>query len=164
MRFRTFVLLSLPFLPVASPASAQALVFELFKSDVEEMADFEPTGVALELQGRPQWQWGNLSFGLGLRVSADDGESLWLGAGGYAEAPLGEVWIAEATLMPGYYDPGSDDFDLGNSLQFLSSVGMGYRITEKSRLSLAITHLSNGGTADRNPGRNALALRLRHAF
>jgi hypothetical protein len=149
---------------LASAASAQAIVLEIFKSDVEEMADFQPTGVAVEYQGRPLWPWATASFGLGLRISADDGESLWMGGGLYAEVPLGPRWVTEATLMPGYYDPGSSDFDLGSDLEFQSSLGLGYRINEKARLSLAITHLSNAGTADRNPGRNALALRLRRSF
>lgn len=139
-------------------------MFEAFRSDVDEGADYEPSGVALEYQGKPRWKWGNISFGLGLRITADDGESLWFGGGLYAEAPLGGRWVTEAILMPGYYDPGSSDFDIGGNLQFQSLLGIGYQISDKNRVSLAVTHLSNAGTADRNPGRNALALRLRRSF
>jgi hypothetical protein len=151
-------------LATGSAAFGQAVVLEVFKSDVGDMADFQPTGAALEYQARPLGSWGKLSYGLGARVSADDGESLWLGGGLYAEAPVSESWLAEATLMPGYYDPGSTDFDLGSDLEFQSSLGVGYRLNPVTRLSFALTHLSNGGTAERNPGRNALALRLRHSF
>lgn len=149
---------------LAPAADAQAVVLEIFKSDVEDQANFGPTGIAFELQTRPLGFWGMLSFGLGIRASFDDGESAWLGGGVFAEYPLGDQWIAEATVMPGYYDPGSLDFDLGNDLEIQSSLGIGRKIGESSRLSLAFSHLSNAGTSDRNPGRNALALRLRHGF
>ena len=164
MTFRHLAVAATVSVATGSTAAAQAVLFEINKTDVEEMASFEPSGLALEYQTRPFGAWGNLSFGAGVRVSGDDGESLWVGAGLYAEAPLGENWVAEATLMPGFYDPGSLDFDLGGDFEIHSSLGMGYRVSETSRVSLAITHLSNAGTADRNPGRNALALRLRHSF
>lgn len=151
-------------LGIATTAVAQAVVLEVFKSDVEEMADFEPTGIALEYQTRPLGAWGKLSYGLGLRASFDDGESAWVGGGLFAEYPLADLWLAEGSIMPGYYDPGSMDFDLGGDLEIHSSIGIGRKLGETTRLSLVLSHLSNAGTSDRNPGRNALALRLRHGF
>jgi hypothetical protein len=149
----------------ASSAHGQAVVLEIFKSDVEEMASFEPTGFALELQGKPFTTLGRVALSLGVRASFDDGESLWLGAGVLADAQIGSgPWVVEGSVMPGYYDPGSSEFDLGSSLEVHSSIGLGYDLNDRSRISLVASHLSNAGTADRNPGRNAVALRLRRGF
>lgn len=150
---------------VNAPARAQAVVLEVFKSDVEEMSSFEPTGVAVELQAKPFANLGKIAFALGVRASFDDGESMWLGAGVLAEAPIGSgPWLIEGSIMPGYYDPGSSDFDLGSDLEIHSSLGVGYDFSARNRISLQLSHLSNAGTAERNPGRNALALRFRHGF
>ncbi len=148
----------------AVSATGQAIVVEVSKSDAGEMADFMPTGLALEYQTRSFANLGAVAFSFGFRISADDGESTWLGAGVVAEAPLGGAWILEGAFMPGVYDSGSEDFDLGSDIEFLTSIGIGYALGEQNRLSLAAWHLSNGGTADRNPGRNALALRFLHGF
>jgi hypothetical protein len=149
----------------AHSAHSQAIVFEIFKSDVEDMATFEPTGFALELQGKPFASLGRIEFSLGVRASFDDGESMWLGAGVLAEAYIGTgPWLVEGSIMPGYYNPGSSAFDLGNDLEIHSSIGLGYALNDRNRISLVASHLSNAGTAERNPGRNALALRLRRAF
>lgn len=149
----------------SAPAQAQAVVLEIFKSDFEEMASFEPTGFALELQAKPFANLGRIAFSLAARASFDDGESMWLGAGVLAEAPLGSgSWLIEGSVMPGYYDPGSSDFDLGSDLEIHSSLGVGYELSAHNRVSLQLSHLSNAGTAERNPGRNALALRFRHGF
>ncbi len=125
---------------------------------------FRTNRIAVEVLTRPLGTWGRVSYGLGLRASVDDGESLWLGGGIYLDYPLNDLWTVEATVMPGYYNPGSPDFDLGSDLEIHSSLGIGRTIGPATRLSLAFTHLSNAGTSDRNPGRNALALRLRHGF
>jgi hypothetical protein len=41
-----------------------------------------------------------------------------------------------------------------------SGIEVAYRFYERSRVGLALFHLSNGGLADKNPGTEVLALSL----
>ena len=45
-----------------------------------------------------------------------------------------------------------DGKDLGNTIEFRSQIELGYRFDDWSRLSLAVSHISNAGLGDSNPG------------
>ena len=66
--------------------------------------------------------------------------------------------------MPGYYDRGSDGTPLGGNIQFRGLVGVGYKISNTQRVSLAIDHKSNAGLEDKNPGSETLVLRYTKRF
>jgi hypothetical protein len=51
----------------------------------------------------------------------------------------------------GYFEKGSGK-ELGNRVEFRSGVEIAYRFDDKSRLGVAIHHLSNASLGDRNPG------------
>lgn len=149
---------------MGSMVAAQSIVLEISKSGSTMDDDFKPTGLAIEGHARPFAHIGKVDIAFGVRAAFEDSNSLWIGAGLALNAPVGEVWVVEATLMPGYYDPGSGDFDLGHDLEFHSGIGLGYPIDEKTTVSVAVSHLSNGGIGERNPGRNSIALRVSHRF
>ena len=45
-----------------------------------------------------------------------------------------------------------DGKDLGNTIEFRSQLELGYRFDDWSRVSLAVSHISNAGLGDSNPG------------
>jgi hypothetical protein len=57
---------------------------------------------------------------------------------------------------PGYYDRGATGKDLGLSLEFRSSLEIGWCLRSGWRLGLELVHLSNGDLAKVNPGNGSL--------
>ena len=49
-----------------------------------------------------------------------------------------------------YHDGGGKD--LGSAIEFRSQVELAYRFNDRSRLGIALGHISNAGIGDRNPG------------
>lgn len=101
------------------------------------------------------------AWGLGLRAGVAatldlDGDA-WVGAGPVLSFDLSELWRIEASLMPGYYERGSGA-DLGGNVQFRSEVALSRVVSGGLRIGLALTHLSNGGLEDRNPGEDSAFL------
>lgn len=70
---------------------------------------------------------------------------------------LGHRWW----LTPGFgvalYEQG-DSKDLGGLVEFRSAIEIGREWSNRSRLALAVYHLSNSGIYDTNPGSNSLIL------
>ena len=151
-------------LTLVSDARAGDLVFGIGRDNVDEANASEATNFQFEYHTSPvrSYSWGTVA-GMGV-VEYDDDEDFYVGLG------LSVLWDAtsnifvEGSLAAGYYDAGGDRPDLGGDVQFRSLIGVGYRISEVSRVSIAIDHLSNAGLEDVNPGRNAVMLRYARSF
>ena len=85
----------------------------------------------------------------GLEGTSDGG--VWGGAGLYADVYLGDRLVLTPSLGAGAYAEG-DGKDLGSALEFRSQLELAYRFADRSRLGLALSHLSNAGIGDDNPG------------
>lgn len=72
---------------------------------------------------------------------------------------LNPHWYLTPSFGAGLFNE-TDEFRLGQSLEFRSGLEGGYRFNNGYRLGVAIFHLSNGGLADENPGTEALVLSL----
>ncbi|MFL2654400.1 MAG: acyloxyacyl hydrolase [Alphaproteobacteria bacterium] len=51
----------------------------------------------------------------------------------------------------GFYSDGNGK-DLGNTIEFRSQLELGYEFNDKSRVSAAVSHISNAHLSDQNPG------------
>jgi hypothetical protein len=51
----------------------------------------------------------------------------------------------------GYYEEGSGK-DLGHEIEFRSQIELSYRLDNRARLGLALSHISNASLGDDNPG------------
>lgn len=151
-------------LTLALPAAAAdwvlgARVTEFGSSRAESTA-----GISFEVHGRPYWHLGPLALGFGAAGTLDTKGNAWVGVGLSALGEGASPWFFEASLMPGYYRAASDRFDLGKAMEIRSLVGVGYRLTPETRLSLALSHVSNASRGRTNPGADSLSLRLRRSF
>jgi hypothetical protein len=70
---------------------------------------------------------------------------------------FGRRVIVTPSFGVGLYSDG-DGKDLGNTVQFRSQIEGGYRFDDRSRLTLALSHISNAGLGDDNPGANILSV------
>lgn len=90
----------------------------------------------------------------GLSLNTDGGVVGY--AGLYADATLGS-FVVTPQFSVGIYDNG-EGADLGGGLQFRSAVEFAYGLDGGARIGLRLTHLSNAGLEDENPGAEELYL------
>jgi hypothetical protein len=83
--------------------------------------------------------------------------SLYVYGGFRLDIPLGERWVATPGFSAGLFHRGGGQ-NLGGPLEFRSSIELAYELSDRSRLGLSLSHLSNGGFYDRNPGTESLVL------
>lgn len=70
---------------------------------------------------------------------------------------LGRRVVVTPSIAPGYYAKNSG-YDLGYPLEFKSQLEIAYRFDDRSRLGLAISHISNASLGDKNPGTESAIL------
>ena len=70
---------------------------------------------------------------------------------------LGRRLVFTPSFAPGYYEKGSG-LDLGHELEFRSQIEFAYRFDDRSRLGLAVSHMSNASITDKNPGTESAIL------
>lgn len=71
---------------------------------------------------------------------------------------FGRRFVVTPSFTPGYYGGESDDLDLGHEIEFRSAIEFAYRFDDRSRLGLAVSHISNASLGDENPGTELLTL------
>lgn len=148
----------------ASTASAADFVLGLGYADFNNDASEDNPAVALEVHGDPFRSFGKIDVSLVGALTAHSNGDAYVGVGVSALRDFDNKWFLEGSFMPGLYDPASSANDLGSTLEFRTLFGVGRRIGEGSRLSLAFDHKSNASTGDINPGVNTLMLRFRRSF
>ena len=82
----------------------------------------------------------------------------FLGAGLLMDVQLGDNWIIQPSFAPVWWRGKTRDLDLGYDLEFRTRLEFAYRFPDKSRLGLAVSHSSNGGLGDTNPGTESIML------
>ena len=145
-----------------TPAYAGEFVVGIGTNDFNDNSDAQ---LEIEILSDPFTEiWGaDISYG-GVLVRDNAGDT-FVGVGLSAIRPIGDgPWFVEGGFFPGIFDEGTDETDLGNPLEFRTVIGVGRAITERTKLSIGLSHLSNGGLADSNPGVNKFTVRLRQSF
>lgn len=90
---------------------------------------------------------------LGMEVTSD---SAVYGAAGFLyDFHLAPEWILTPSVGAGLYADGNGK-DLDSTIEFRSMLELGYQFQNASRLSAGISHISNAGIGDHNPGTEVL--------
>lgn len=84
-------------------------------------------------------------------------QSIWVYGGLRRDFSLGEGWLITPGIAISLYEAG-DGKDLGGPVEFRTALEIGYEWANRTRLALAVYHLSNAGLYDHNPGSNSLIL------
>ncbi len=99
---------------------------------------------------------------IGLEYTGESASYILTGI--YLEDNLGQLFNGEQTNMIftpsiglGYYDNGSGK-NLGNDLQFRTTLEFSYKLKNKNRIGLSIGHISNANLGDKNPGAEIISL------
>lgn len=93
---------------------------------------------------------------LGAEVNSDG--ALYGAAGFLYDYSLGNQWFLTPSLGIGLYSDGSKGQDLGSTTEFRQQIEIGYQFENNSRVSGAVSHISNWGIGDSNPGADVFSL------
>ncbi|MEM8822558.1 MAG: acyloxyacyl hydrolase [Pseudomonadota bacterium] len=156
---RILAILLLTLLPF--PALAGELSFGLGAVGLDD--DAEAGGFIVELRAEPFYRVGPAELRFGSAVELDTHSDLWLGAGVVVLYPFAEAWRVEASFMPGLYTQGTG-LDLGHTVEFRSLIGLSRRVAPETWLGVSISHKSNAGIDDTNPGEEAVFLHFTRRF
>lgn len=101
-----------------------------------------------------------LGFVVGGLVNSDGGSFVYVG--NYADIRY-KRFVATPVLSLGAYEEG-DGPDLGGTFEFRSSIALDYEIGKDSRVGVRVSHTSNAGIHEDNPGANELLLTYSFSF
>ena len=148
----------------ATPSLADGPDHLILGSGAYDFLD-EDTAAVFEAELRPGWR-----IGEGL-LSEDIGLAPFIGGwfttegSAYGYAGIGVEWVIEDhyVIFPfssfGFYNQG-DGKDLGSFFEFRSGIEIGYRFYNGYQIGLNVTHLSNAGISDTNPGTELITVRV----
>lgn len=148
----------------AIPADASDMIVSLGVNDFDQSRPDDRATLGFEYQSDPFYRIGSVDMSLAAAVVAHGNGDFWVGAGLGLMAPLENRWFIEASFMPGFFNAASLSTDIGSDFEFRSMLGVGRWISSDVSVSLALSHKSNAGISDVNPGVNAVLLRVRKRF
>ena len=148
----------------ASAAGAQDWVLGLGYSDFTADVSDDSAAITLEYHREPFYTRGRWDVGTAFALAAHASGDVFAGIGLAGLYQLDSGWFLEASVVPGLYIESTLENDLGSAFEIRSLLGVGFTLNSGGRMSLAITHKSNAGTADFNPGVNSAQVRWRREF
>jgi lipid A 3-O-deacylase len=152
MKLFSITVLALIFNAAANAAGVEIddpalLSFAVGSYDINRQRD---EGTEFRVEYRPDRQFGIFKpFVAGAYTSTSQG---FVGAGILIDYYLDQHYVITSSLAPHYYWGENSDLDLGHDIEFRSQLELAYRFENRSRLGLAISHYSNAGLGDQNPG------------
>lgn len=134
--------------------------YDLFEQD-EEAAEFR-------LEYRPGYKFWIYQPYVSLKgfggIAATSSGSFFAGLGPVIEVALSDRVVLSGSVAPFAYVQGGADKDLGYPLEFRSQAEIAYQFENLSRLGVAISHYSNAGLGDDNPGVETISVYYSFAF
>ncbi len=115
------------------------------------LIELRPAAALVSREGSDGWAVRGL---YGLAVTDD--MSGFLHGSGWLDGAWGPI-VAGISFGPGIWLQGNGK-DLGSLLQFRSMAEVGWRSTSGFRATLSVSHISNAGLAEVNPGANLIAI------
>lgn len=145
-------------------AQADEFVFGLGATEFNTVMAPRDLKVTIEYHADPFLEWRSGGLGVGGAIIGHSRGDLWGGIGLVAQGRFADRWFWEASFMPGLYAEGSQETELGSTIEFRSLVAIGREISARSAISLALDHRSNASIADFNPGVDAISLRFHRRY
>jgi hypothetical protein len=98
-----------------------------------------------------------------LGISATSAGASFVYAAVERDFALGARWLVIPGLGLGSFRDGGK-LELGSGLQFRSALAINLRLQNAWRVGLAVSHISNAGVAEHNPGTEELSLSVSVPF
>lgn len=139
-----------------APARADDPDFLSFGAGYYDFNRQKDEGAEFRLEYRSDWKlWHFKPFVAAAGTSTGQG---FIGAGILIDVFFGRRFVVTPSFAPHYWFGDDDKLDLGHEVEFRSQIEFAYRFDDRSRLGLAISHYSNAGLGDENPGTETATL------
>lgn len=141
----------------ALPAHAENLALVGFGEFNAMDNDDNSSEVRLEYSGRQQWH----GFGTqaGVNVNTDGGVYAFGGIN-YEHVFSNNLYVSP-NFAVGHYTKGNSK-NLGGPLEFRSGIEAGYKFQYGGRVGAVLSHISNAGIYDKNPGQESVVIVYAH--
>ncbi len=137
----------------AGPAAAQEGEFLALS-----LGGFDIANEDIATEGRVEYRMDEIGYGIGplIGVNFTSDASVYFYGGFFLDLEFGN-WVVMPNLAVGAYFQGSGK-DLGHVIEFRSGIEFAYRFANRSRLGIAVSHISNANLGERNPGAESLVI------
>ena len=95
-------------------------------------------------------------------VGYSPNDHAFLGAGLLVDIFFGRRYVLTPSFGPHIYSGGNSELDLGHILEFRSQLEFSYRLDDRARIGVAVSHYSNAGLGSKNPGTESLIFYYNH--
>ena len=123
--------------------------YDVFDND-DEAADFR-----LEYRSGTKLFW-EIKPWVGLEATNDG--SIFAGGGVFADFTVAPNIYLTPLVGVALYGEGDSNKDLGSVLEFKTQIEAGYEFDNGNKLGVALSHISNAGIDDDNPGTEVLGV------
>lgn len=137
----------------ASARAQEQTAYLAFSAGAFDLFREEHRATQFGVQYRTAQQVWILQPMIGANVTDDDSAYVYVGVS--LDLSIGERLVLRPSFAPGYYHKGEGK-DLEGALQFRTGVELAYRFDGGYRLGVELSHRSNAGLHDRNPGEESL--------
>lgn len=144
-------------LSLGSPADPPRIAVGAGAFDVTPSASNRQGGTAAEL--RAEYRFGDVLWFVSPFIGVQGTSSAaFYGYGGFGiDVNFGPNIVLTPNVAAGYFARGSGT-NLGSWWEFRSGVELAWRFEDRSRLGVAVHHMSNAGLTRRNPGEQSVLL------
>ena len=95
-------------------------------------------------------------------VGYSPNDHAFFGGGLLVDVFFGRRYVLTPSFGPHIYSGGNSKLDLGHILEFRSQLEFSYRLDDRARIGVAVSHYSNAGLGSKNPGTESLMLYYNH--
>lgn len=117
------------------------------QGSIDFRAEYRPDSVVFTKNLKP---WAGIEF--------TSKGSVWAGGGLLYDWQFVDSWYLTPIFGVGFYNHGSDDKDLNHPVEFKSAIEVSYKFKNDWRLGLSLSHMSNLGLGDDNPGTEVISV------
>ena len=119
-------------------------------------------GLELRIEYRSGQKFGDTIFKPFGAVGYSPNDHTFFGGGLLVDMFFGRRYVLTPSFGPHIYSGGNNKLDLGHQLQFRSQLEFSYRLDDRARLGVAVSHYSNAGLGSKNPGTESLIVYYNH--
>ena len=149
------IALALTLLPAAKAAKAQDML-SLSVGYFDIFDDQEAVNLGVEYRPDSVLFVDNLKPWAGAELTTDG--TLWAGGGLLLDWEFTPNWYFTPSAGVGLYSRGSSKKKLDHPIEFRTQLEFSYEYEESHRIGLALSHKSNAGLGNSNPGVEVLSL------
>lgn len=167
--FARFLFSSLLFLSTIQAVTAGEIVIGMGADDILDSNRDHANGAfagLVELHLEPFARVAGFDLAPMATLQFDNHGDYYAGIGFYVFRRLGRArrWMIEASLAGGILRERSTRFDIDDDFRFRSSIGFGFDISPRARMSLTLDHILDESLRNQDPGSETIFIRYTRKY